>query len=364
MPTLLISTVGTSLLTNQAQDRGVIFKHANARSFDDIPSPDRETLRSLIEQVQGTLRDASESEAAKMSAELNGILAFARDTGSLPDHAMFIATDTALGQVTAELAADWVLQRGGAAEVHRATDIQTADPEAFRMGVSELLSHLAQTGRSYRESGYRVVLNLTGGFKGVNGFIQAAAPMVADEVVYIFERTGTLLRIPILPLAFDAGALVEEHGIGLRRLALDLSVQADALPALFADQVDHELDLSPFAKLVLSLGKEQAYGGALLDNPAPELVRYGPKFAQSVHGLPADRMRQINERIDDLIRHLAQGAANLSRLDFKPLKGDGPAKRRPSTHECDAWADGDVKRLFLHRDDGVWVIDALDAALH
>ncbi|NET50692.1 MAG: hypothetical protein F6K09_18785 [Merismopedia sp. SIO2A8] len=68
-----------------------------------------------------------------------------------------------------------------------------------------------------------------------------------------------------------------------------------------------------------------------------------------------DRLRRINRRVADIARYLETGQ-HLSSLDFKELKAD-PCP--PSTHEIDAWADLDAKRLFGHYHDGVFILERL-----
>jgi hypothetical protein len=68
----------------------------------------------------------------------------------------------------------------------------------------------------------------------------------------------------------------------------------------------------------------------------------------------------VNERIDDLARFLEKGVS-LARLDFKALAGN-PVP--PSTHEMDAWANQDAKRIFGHWEEAVFVLDRLGEALH
>lgn len=36
----------------------------------------------------------------------------------------------------------------------------------------------------------------------------------------------------------------------------------------------------------------------------------------------------------------------------------------PSTHEMDAWADLDAKRIFGHFEGGIFVLDKLEKGLH
>lgn len=83
---------------------------------------------------------------------------------------------------------------------------------------------------------------------------------------------------------------------------------------------------------------------------------------RGVEGLAPDRLRHVNERLDQLARRLEEGEIyNPDSLDFKPLRG-GPHKG--STHECDAWADEGAKRLFGHFEGGCYVLDRLDKKLN
>lgn len=41
---------------------------------------------------------------------------------------------------------------------------------------------------AYRENGYRILFNLTGGFKSIQGFLQSLAMFYADESIYILNQ--------------------------------------------------------------------------------------------------------------------------------------------------------------------------------
>jgi len=61
----------------------------------------------------------------------------------------------------------------------------------------------------YKRNGYRVIFNLTGGFKSVQGFLQSIASLYADEAVYVFETASELLRAPRMPLRLDMNVVKE-----------------------------------------------------------------------------------------------------------------------------------------------------------
>jgi len=359
---ILYSTVGTSLLTNTNQPKSLIYKHANARESEDVPSDERQQLQHIIDDTAATLQQAGESDARKMSAELNGLLAWIRSENS-DDHVhhVLIATDTWLGGQTTRLVADWLRSHGHSTALIHATDVQTADFETFRLGNNELLGQLARQLPVYREKGYWVVFNLTGGFKGVNGFLQAVGSVYADEIIYLFERSSHLLRIPRLPVQLDPVAVVEPHLLALRRLDLGLDVPADTpIHESMIDRIDDEITLSSMGHFLFESAKDSLYKKSVHPPPS-DRVRFGPRFLSSAK-IFKDRWREINLRLDQLARLIEDQSSHLKGLDLKPLKGK---KRTISTHEIDLWSDGATGRAFLHRDDdGAWVVDTIGPALH
>lgn len=196
MPNLILSTCGTSLLTNLAgQNRGLVILHANARSPEEVPRPDREILAKSIEEAGRRLAAADTRGRERISAELNGLLRY-YGGGPWPgsDTHWLIATDTWLGQAT-------------------------------------------------------------------------------------------------------AAAMAQVIGAG---------------------------------------------------------------FERSAAGCSPDELRQVNERLGGLARHLSEPTYNPARLDFKKLK----VPNGESTQECDAWSKGGTKRIFGHFDGGVFVADVLAEGLH
>lgn len=126
MPNLVLSTCGTSLLTNLAgEQRGLVIRHANATTPKEVPEPDRRILAGLI------------------------------------------ATAAAIARVIAAA--------GGLVEVKRIPDLRTDDQAAFRAAMAELVRLCAHEVRDFRAAGWRVVFNLTGGFRSVQGFMQVLA---------------------------------------------------------------------------------------------------------------------------------------------------------------------------------------------
>lgn len=369
-PKFVLSPSGTSLLTNQSSgdERKLVGRYANAKRLEEIASEHRKTLQDLVVRAKAKLTEADLTLASRLSAELNGIIKLygGQIHAATPqDTHYLLCTDTWLGETTANLVAEWLRSQGlKNVEVKRQTDLQTEDIEAFRLALAELVQWCQEVLVGYRQSGYQVVFNLTGGFKSVQGFLQTLATFYADETIYIFETAKDLLRIPRLPVAMAAEETVLAHLTVFRRLALKLAVDVGthniaAIPETLVMSLDGAIALSPWGDLVWGETWKSLYQQRLHPSPS-DRAQYGPEFERSVRDLTGDRLVYVNQRIDDLTVCLETGK-NISRLDFKPLKGN-PCP--PSTHEIDAWADQSAKRMFGHFENNVFVLDKLDDGLH
>lgn len=364
MPNLILSTCGTSLLTNLAGDqRKLVTHYANVREPGEVPVADRTVLEGLVRTAGERLQTADNAGKERLSAELNGILRYySGQLGRDRDTHWLIATDTWLGTATAQTIAAVLESAGQVVEIRRIPDLRTGNLSEFRSAMAELARLCAQEVKGMGQGGWRVVFNLTGGFKSVQGFMQALGMLYADESVYVFEGTTELLRLPRLPISLDAAALARTHQGVLRRLAAGLpvrAVEARDLPETLLMEDSGQVALSVWGDLVWA----QA-GPALLAErlwpPVDARIRFGSGFEASVKGCSPDELSHINERLADLARHLSEPSYNPARLDFKKLK----RPYRTSTHECDAWAKSGARRIFGHFDDGVFVLDHLGEGLH
>ena len=359
-PKLVLSPCGTSLLTNKATDKDILTKYANAQ---DIPRDDLTKLESLIKSVEKDLESASLEEAAKMSAELNGIIKLYGGQLNKPkDIHVLISTDTHLGKATADLVAKWLKDKGfNDIRQPLIKGLQTADLFDFQHALSEIVQWCSETIPFYQQAQYHIVFNLTGGFKSVQGFLQTLAMFYADETIYIFEGSKDLLRIPRLPVEMKPENSIVENLEVFRRLANGLTVSNENLsqiPETLYTIFEKEVDLSPWGKLVWEQTKKQIYSQKLHPSPSKKF-KYGTRFEPSVEGLSRDRLFWINKTIDDLAVFLEKGI-NPKSLNFKSLEGK-PCP--PSTHQMYAWSDQDAKRLFGHYEGEYFVLDQLDRHL-
>lgn len=361
----IVTTCGTSLLTNMASGhtRRLITKYANARNTQEIGTDFKE-IDALVESCHKKLGEESIQEICNFSAELNGLIKlYGYQFPHSNDQHCLLVTDTWLGRKTAELIEAWLRNHGQySVQQRQLQDLRTDSLKEFQVAMSELVCWCDETLSGYRDKGWRVIFNLTGGFKSVQGFLQTLALFYADEAVYVFQSSGELLRLPRLPVRLEVNEVLEKHLAEFRRMARQLRVtdqEAATIPHTLLWIDEGCATLSPWGELVWNQGYRDLYRKRLWDSPSPK-IRYDPKFVDSRKELAGGRLQIINERIDDLAVKVETGRS-LSRLDLKPLKGD---PRPPSTHEIDAWSDQDAKRIYGHYEDDVFVLDALGKALH
>lgn len=367
MKRLFVSTCGTSLFTNGAssEERTALGASANDSEAALRGRPERAVVEDRIAERTKALEGATAADAQKWSAELNGLVSYpgAFEGGA---HHIFLVTDTAQGKAGGEACASWVRTRGATAEVCVLEDLTTADLEAFHRGMANFSAFCRDTVSSYRADKWHVVFNLVGGFKTLVAYGALLGMAWADEQVYLFEAPGSpLLRIPRMPVSLTMDDALRAHMMPVRRLARGLSVttaEVEALPEALVYRIGDALDLSTWALRNWEELRPNVYATELLPSPSPRVV-FGERFAKSVAGQPSDRVRLVNERIDDL-SCWAEAAdkdkkkMNPKRLDVKEVKGASP------TLECDAWADRDARRIYFTYEGGVATLDRLAAALH
>jgi putative CRISPR-associated protein (TIGR02619 family) len=209
-PLFVVSTCGTSLLTNRAPgDLNALLRRTANQREDALAKEDRSAIDARILDRQEALKGSTLQEARDLSAELNGLLGIYDDDLSRGannrNHHVFLHTDTYQGVQVGKLLLEWAQRRGLSAEAHRVDNLNTARMEEFREGMGNLADWCADALPGYRDGGYRVVFNLIGGFKALQGFMQTLGMFYADESVYLFEGERALLRIPGFPWTWTKG---------------------------------------------------------------------------------------------------------------------------------------------------------------
>jgi putative CRISPR-associated protein (TIGR02619 family) len=353
---LIVSTCGTSSLTNGApkpmQDSLRLTANDSERELHE--RPEGAAVVARVAEAKARLAGASADGAAKQSAELAGLLKLGFSKG---DHHVLLHSATFQGKAAAEGLLDWLLAQnaGLSGEVRQLNALTTRSVADFHAGMARLAQFCVEEVKQYRTDGYRVVFNLVGGFKTMVAYASLFGMLYADEQIYLFEGEGSpLLRFPQVPLRLDSAGVLLEHTTTLRRLALELPVEAaeiEKLPGGFVERVGDETILSALGTMVWDAERKQLYESKLLPSP-DERVVLTPAFVKEAAALGASRLSQLNQRVDELAVFQegagTMGQKNPRNLNFKALV----TRQHESSWEARAWSDEDAMRLFLERVDG------------
>lgn len=369
MARLILTTCGTSLLTNGVDNqlRTILSTYANAKE-NEISSGDLQKLRLHIDQRTTTiLNEPSKSNIKKMSAELNGLLTWQNNNPKLdniPDIHILLATDTFLGNATAKIIKAFLEnQKETVILLDDNKDLKTSSLLEFRTALSELSKKLIEIITNYKTEGYKIYFNLTGGFKSLNGFLQAVGTLYADKVFYLFEGAQELLYIPKLPIELHAKEAVEKNLTAIRRLEQKLPIikeQQQQIPELFLFDIgDGDVGLSEWGELIWNQYKNELY--LSLQDSISEKIIFADSFTPSVKDLPSQLIQDVNKKVAMLAAYAESDCKNaLQSLDPKPLQGSDYKER--NLWECDL--DGNHRIFMTKLENNHFRLEQVGDALH
>lgn len=366
-PIYFLVSTGISLFSNLAkkEERDLLFRYANTQNPKDIPLKERQVLEGLINRVRQEMQSVDKAKARILSAELNSILAYYEN---LPQHHLaqdvwaFLLTDTYLAQEVFSILQEWIKKefRRNIEEV-KILDLNMENPEAMLLAFSDLVKKIIEIHQE-RQNHYHIVFNLTGGFKAILAFLQTLGQFYADEMIYLFEGSQNLMRIPRLPLKWEVENVITENFDTLRKLSLGLPVgekELSKIPEILLFKLSGEVSLSPWGELVFDKIRRGLYQKKLYESPCEKII-FTESFHKSVEKLQPYHLSELNTRIDDLVRFHCGKGENPKRLDFKKLKGHHPKY----THEFDAWSFEDARRVFCRVEgDKIYLVE-LARGLH
>lgn len=289
---LVVSTVGASLLLNFLEPEESKTWRKRLTDASNYTSSELEGQDDLYQMLL-TLHDRAQEKLPaepvqyirQTSAELNGIYGIYGGQIDLgrDDLHFLIATDTEQGRLCAELVQWHLRQNCGfkSVDIYRPAGLSTRNTASFSTGIKDLIGWCEESLPCYRKKGYRVIFNLTGGFKSLQGYLNTIGMFYADEMVYIFEGAdGELIRIPRLPISIDVDQ-IQERAPGIALLAAEVAarypaalVQHWGVPESFIDEYSDGVAISTWGKLVWNRVKHEILTDLL---PFPRL-EYSSNF--------------------------------------------------------------------------------------
>ncbi|MEA5573543.1 putative CRISPR-associated protein [Calothrix sp. UHCC 0171] len=268
MQRLVITTVGTSLLTNQ------IDRECENSDYDRLLetanySDEEVLLYEDVVEIMGELKVRAETklkgnidDIRKACAELNGIYGLYNNDlkDAYSDYHLLIHTDTAQGRDCAKILMKFLTDKEiKNIEILCSENFSTASNDNFLIGISQLIPILKnKITQDYK--GYTICFNLVGGFKAMQGYFNTIGMLYADEIIYIFEESTEILTIPKLPVQIDISQ-VEAHEVALAVMdvgKVPISWQvANQVPKDWVTRTGTELTLSIWGKLIWNECKDK-----------------------------------------------------------------------------------------------------------
>lgn len=320
---LVLTTVGISsflnILNTEERDEGGVQRLNRYANAVELPSDIATWVDALAARVVQELNTSPVAQKRRLSAELNGLYGLYEDqlrrAGS--DAHILIATDTASGRRAVQLLESFLRSQGiDNVQVWTPTNLSSGDNLHFSQGIKELLHQCEENIPRYRSAGYRVIFNLTGAFKSLQSYLNIAGMFYADEIVYIFEGSSQLLRIPRLPIQVDIDAL-RTHRVALALMdagAILSSQEVRALPEGLLDMDERgDATLSEWGRLIWNRARHHLLQEELLNFPN---LLYADSFRRDF------KAAAPNERID-LQMTLAKASLLLREGGVARLKQDG-----------------------------------------
>lgn len=358
---LIINTCGTSILTNPARDNsdlwGILTQYSNATKEDDIPVEKYNKVKQHWDNLLNEWLNKNESDAKKGSAELNCLLTWQRKKQIKNEDCIcyLVYTDTVFGELAAMLIEEWLKQNQYlSVHLQKINSLNTSNINTFESGLSNLVRWSYEIKDYY--SNLQTIFNTAGGFKSFSGFMQTLGTFIADETIYKFEGGDEVLEIPRLPIIWSELESIKQHFDDYHKIALGIEI--DSYSHLNSLWIKNK-HFTPWGQLAWENAKQQLYTEKVY-SLVYDKIKEGKDFRGSIKNLSADRIKQINERLDDLVIYkMSNGLNNPRRLDYKKVRGT-----QAYSNECDAWADQDAKRLFCNEKGNIIIVEKLDKALH
>jgi len=343
MQKIVISTVGTSLLTNQIQrgeDREKTW-YSRLRDTANLSQKQIEAEHPDVIEIIGELQARAKSKLDQKnvkairlaSAELNGIYGLYREnlaTGSSKvDIHWLIATDTGQGIATANIVKEFLLSQGLAVDIYTPTELSTASTEKFSNGIDDLIDWLYRNIRPHRQNpATKICFNLVGSFKSLQGYLNTIGMFYADEIIYIFEgQNSDLIAIPRLPITTDYEAL-KPYKLQLALMnagAVISAAEVEGIPeAMVYPPGESELILSTWGKLVWQEFKEEKKEMLVQDLlPFPRL-QYRPSFREDYNNIRYNnekmRLQEDLAKVSYLLKKSHGDTSALKSMDFTRYK--------------------------------------------
>ena len=267
MKKVIISTVGSSLITNQSsvEERNkinIISNLTHEELFKD------EKYSAIIEKIDEKNFTKIEN-IENASAELNSIVKYYGNLNSIDKNDMhfLLHTDTYIGEFAATKIKE-ILNSIGIQNVNlqKINSLSTKSSRDFNKGIKNLFKWCYETLPEYKKNKNEIIFNLTGGFKSLQGYMSIAGMFYADKIVYVFETGKEIIEIPKLPI--ELKKLNTQESI-TEYLYADTGIcpveWIKNIPDIYLNKDEKLVNFSPIGKLYWDQSKNEILSEKLAD---------------------------------------------------------------------------------------------------
>ncbi|MEH1901612.1 MAG: CRISPR-associated protein [Nostoc sp.] len=328
MRRVIISTIGTSLLTNQIKRSD----HTEKDWYNQLRDYANFTLENTSKEVVVIIEKLKIRAIEKLkyslipqirlaNAELNGIYGLYKERlqeGQQDIH-WLISTDTAQGKATAEIVKEFLREKGLVnTSIYTPNRLSTATTEAFSEGIDNLLNWLQKEVIPLKDS-YRICFNLVGSFKSLQGYLNTIGMFHAHEIIYIFEgKESNLIKIPRLPIKVDESQIepyVVQFALMDAGAGFSLSEVADISEALIGEYNSKKV-LSTWGQLIWNQCKTNLLSQNLLIFPK---LHYEDNFRADYNRIRDKKEKvQLQEDLAKVSNLLSESNGNTNVLKEHP----------------------------------------------
>jgi putative CRISPR-associated protein (TIGR02619 family) len=324
MSKFILSTIGTSLLTQQIERGNKNEKDwypklrdtANLK-LEQIPENIQKIISTLKARASQKLEQGNTKEIRLASAELNGIYGlYGEKLGNgKADMHWLVSTDTAQGLATASIVESFLQSKQLSAQVFTPCGLSAASTADFSEAIDELIIWLENSIQGYQ----KVCFNLVGGFKSLQAYLNTIGMFYADEIIYIFEGADSeLIRIPRLPIKIDE-SIIEPYKREFVLMAagtwLSRSKLSD-IPESLLFFSGNDCILSNWGRLIWNRMKSQVLSQELLDYPRINYeVSFNKDYESTLDPTKRVKLQEVLAKVSYLL--------NKENGNTGVLKGDG-----------------------------------------
>lgn len=308
MARLVISTVGTSVLTNHIDpeiDDNYYERLQQTANYTDNEIQDDPTIKEIIselkERAEQELSSNNTDKIRQSSAELNGIYGLYNEPieQGIPDMHLLVTTDTAQGRVSAEVVESFLKSKGLTnISTHAQPGLSTASSDIFVEGMAKLIPSMQEIIKDCKNSRYTICFNLVGGFKALQGYFNTIGMFYADEIIYVFEGSNQLIKIPKLPVKVDVSE-IKPYEVQLAMMDVgEISTsweEAQKVPKEWVFVIEPKMILSAWGELLWDQCKEE-----LLSKEKPlqfPKLEYHQSFLDDYEAKPAHEKIILQENL-------------------------------------------------------------------